>query len=118
MTATKLFAFAALIYLSGCNAGPKASFAPASAPPPTQTGALPSSVTADQFTWEVTAGAAPQTFVLTQTVQTAGAGQNTAAQTPPTDEQVKKAAEQALPPGCKIEEIKTSNGESQVKFTC
>ncbi|MET0546692.1 MAG: hypothetical protein ABWZ40_10295 [Caulobacterales bacterium] len=120
MTLTKLITFTALIYLNGCSAmqsGPQANFAPVNAGP-SKSAPLPNTVSADQFTWDVAPGAAPQTLRLTQKIQVASAGAETPPQTPPTDEQVKKAAEQALPPSCKIEEVKTSNGESQVKFSC
>jgi len=80
---------------------------------------FPASVVSDRLYFGVSRGPLPQSFMLNMKFALSAAGEEQKPEAPPSDEQWRKAAEQALPPGCKIDEITPTNGgEAQVKFSC
>jgi len=109
MRLKKVLAIAAAIYLNGCAGG---ALTPTSY-------SFPSSVISDRLSFGVSRGPLPQSFMLNMKFALNAAGGEEKPEQPPTDAQWRKAAEQALPAGCTIKEIKSGeSGEALVTFTC
>jgi hypothetical protein len=108
MRVKPLFALTALFYLASCSSDGRMA----------GSYIFPDSVMADRVSFGV-ARASPSSFMLNMKFAISATGEEEKPQAPPTDEQWRKAAEQALPPGCKIDEIKPSDGgEAKVTFSC
>lgn len=100
---------AAAIYLTSC--------AGAQLTPDSYT--FPATVVSDRLYFGVSRGPLPQSFMLNMKFALSAAGEQEKPEQPPTNEQWRKAAEQALPPGCTIKDVKLSDGgEALVTFTC
>lgn len=105
----KILVFAAAIYLTGCAGG---QLTPTSY-------SFPSNVMADRLSFGVSRGPTPMSFMLNMKFALSAAGEEVKPEQPPTDDQWRKAAQEALPPGCAIKEVKPSEGgEALVTFTC
>lgn len=109
MRVKKVLAIAAAIYLNSCAGG---ALTPTSY-------TFPPSVMADRLSFGVSRGPTPMSFMLNMKFALSAAGEEQKPEAPPSDDQWRKAAEQALPPGCTIKEVKPSEGgEALVTFTC
>ncbi len=105
----KVLAIAAAIYLNSCAGG---TLTPNSY-------SFPANVVSDRLSFGVSRGPTPMSFMLNMKFALSAAGEEQKPEQPPTDDQWRKAAEQALPAGCTIKEIKPSeSGEALVTFTC
>ena len=109
MRSIKLLAITAALYLGGCAGG---ALTPTSY-------TFPSSVMADRLSFGVSRGPLPQSFMLNLKFALNAAGEQEKPEQPPSDAEWRKAAEQALPPGCTLKEVKPNDsGEALVTFTC
>ena len=109
MRLKKVLAIASAIYLTSCAGG---QLTPTSY-------SFPSSVVSDRLSFGVSRGPTPMSFMLNMKFALSVAGEEVKPEQPPTDDQWRKAAQEALPAGCTITEIKPSDGgEALVKFTC
>jgi hypothetical protein len=102
-------AIASAIYLTSCAGG--------ALTPNSYT--FPPSVMSDRLSFAVMGGPTPRSFMLNMKFKLSATGEEQKPEQPPTDEQWRKAAEQALPQGCTIKEIKPNEGgDALVTFTC
>lgn len=109
MRLKKVLAIASAIYLTSCAGGQLT--------PDSYT--FPASVVSDRLYFGVSRGPLPQSFMLNMKFALSAAGEEQKPEAPPTDDQWRKAAEQALPPGCTIKQVKPNEGgEALVTFTC
>ena len=109
MRLKKILVFASAIYLTSCAGGQLT--------PDSYT--FPASVVSDRLYFGVSRGPLPQSFMLNMKFALSAAGEEQQPEAPPTDEQWRKAAEQALPLGCAIKVVKPNDGgEALVTFTC